>query len=116
MESSFSLRDINETEPRDTYNDKIKVFRKDGSAMLIDKGATVLDFAFYIHSELGYHFAYAMVDESRTQLPAYTRLNAGDRITIVTREDISPDITWFKYVKTSKAVHHLVRYFQGRIN
>lgn len=116
MDSSFSLRDINEIEPRDTYNEKIKVFRKDGSAMLIDKGATVLDFAFYIHSELGYHFAYAMVDESRTQLPAYTRLNAGDRITIVTREDISPDITWFKYVKTSKAVHHLVRYFQGRIN
>ncbi len=111
-DSSLALADINEIEPRDTYNEKIKVFRRDGSAMLIDKGATVLDFAFYIHSDLGYHFDYAMVDESKTQLPAYTRLNDGDTITVVANADISPDITWFNYVKTSKAVHFLVRFFQ----
>lgn len=111
-DSSLALADINEIEPRDTYNEKIKVFRRDGSAMLIDKGATVLDFAFYIHSDLGYHFDYAMVDESKTQLPAYTRLNDGDTITVVANPEIKPDISWFKYVKTSKAVHFLVRYFQ----
>ncbi len=110
-DKSLALADINEIEPRDTYNEKIKVFRKDGSSMLIDKGATMLDFAFYIHSDLGYHFDYAMVDESKTQLPAYTRLNDGDTITVVAKPEIHPDITWFKYVKTSKAVHFLVRYF-----
>ena len=110
-DSSLALADINEIEPRDTYNEKIKVFRRDGSAMLIDKGATVLDFAFYIHSDLGYHFDYAMVDESKTRLPAYTRLNDGDTITIVSNEKIVPGITWFKYVKTSKATHFLVHYF-----
>ena len=115
-DNSLVLTDINEIEPRDTYNEKIKVFRKDGSAMLIDKGATVLDFAFYIHRDLGYHFEYAMVDESRTQLPAYIRLNEGDMITIVKNENASPDITWFKYVKTSKAVNFLVRYFQPLIS
>lgn len=109
---SLALADINEIEPRDTYNEKIKVFRRDGSAMLIDKGATVLDFAFYIHSDLGYHIDYAMVDESKTQLPAYTRLNDGDTITVVANADISPDVTWFNYVKTSNAVHFLVRFFQ----
>ena len=109
--SSLALSDINEIEPRDTYNEKIKVFRKDGSSMLIDKGATVLDFAFYIHSDLGYHFDYAMVDESKTRLPAYTRLNDGDTITVVANAKIKPDISWFKYVKTSKATHFLVRYF-----
>ena len=113
-DSSLALADINEIEPRDTYNEKIKVFRRDGSAMLIDKGATVLDFAFNIHSDLGYHFVYAMVDESKTQLPAFTRLNEGDTITIVASAEINPDITWFKYVKTSKAVHFLVKYFQGK--
>lgn len=111
IDSSLSLTDVNEIEPRDTYNEKIKVFRKDGSAMLIDKGATVLDFAFYIHSALGYHFDYAMIDESKTQLPAYTRLNNGDTITVVANEEIMPDITWFKYIKTSKAVNFLVHYF-----
>ena len=110
-DSSLSLVDINEIEPRDTYNEKIKVFRRDGSFMLIDKGATVLDFAFYIHSDLGYHFDYAMIDESKTQLSAYTRLNEGDTITVVANANIEPDITWFKYVKTSKAVHFLVKYF-----
>ena len=110
--SSLSVGEVVVFEPRDTYNEKIKVFRRDGSSMLIDKGATVLDFAFYIHSDLGYHFDYAMVDESRTQLPVYTRLNEGDTITVVARPEIEPDINWFKYAKTSKAVHHLVKYFQ----
>ena len=115
-DSSLALADINEIEPRDTYNEKIKVFRRDGSAMLIDKGATVLDFAFYIHSDLGYHFDYAMVDESKTQLPAYTRLNDGDTITVVANADIEPTINWFKYIKTSKAVHFLVSFFAKQTN
>jgi len=114
VNSSLALTDINEIEPRDTYNEKIKVFRMDGSAMLIDKGATVLDFAFYIHGDLGLHFEYAMIDESKTQLPAYTRLNDGDTITIVAAPEIEPDFNWFKYVKTSRAVHFLVRFFQEK--
>lgn len=71
-----------------------------------------LDFAFNIHPELGLHFDYAMIDESKTHLPKYTRLNEGDLITIVSSEEIRPDITWFKYSRTSKAVHSLVKYFQ----
>lgn len=113
-DTSLALSEVNEIEPRDTYNEQIKVFRKDGSAMLIDKGATVLDFAFYIHSDLGYRFAYAMIDESKTQLPAYTRLNEGDTITIVADESVQPSISWFKYLKTSKAVHFLVSYLQAK--
>ena len=113
----LSLSDVNEIDPRDTYNEKIKVFRKDGSAMTIDKGATMLDFAFYIHSDVGYHFDHAeMMDSDRTHLQASTRLNEGDRIIIHTNENIKPDITWFKHVKTSKAVHHLIRYFQKNYN
>ena len=114
-DSVLAIREVNEIEPRDTYNEKIKVFRKDGTAMYIDKGATVLDFAFYIHTDLGYHFDYAMVDESQTRLPAYTRLNEGDTITVVSSAGISPRLSWFKYAKTSRAVYYLVRYFQGRI-
>ena len=113
-EGSF-FPEINEIDPRDTYNEKIRVFRKDGSAMLIDRGATVLDFAFAIHTDLGLHFDYAMIDESKTRLPAYTRLNDGDTITVVADQEVRPGITWFNYVRTKKAVHHLVSYFQGRI-
>lgn len=113
---SLALTEINEIDPRDTYNEKIKVFRKDGSSMLIDKGATVLDFAFHIHSDLGFHFNYAMVDESKTHLDKFTRLNEGDTITIEANEEIIPDLSWFQATKTSKATHFLVRYFSKESN
>ena len=114
-EGDFSLKDVNEIEPRDTYIEKIRVFDKDGSAVMIDKGATVLDFAFHIHTDLGLHFDYALMEDSKTRLPAYTRLNEGDTITIVANDQVVPNITWFNYIKTRRAVHHLVGFFQGKI-
>lgn len=87
---------------------KIKVFTRNGEAKYIDAGATMLDFAFLIHSELGFHFDYAMVDNNKTQRKAYDRLSPGDTVTIVTNPDIKPDIKWFKYVKTEKAIEHLI--------
>lgn len=111
-DSSFSIDNVNEVEPRDTYNEKIRVFRRDGTAMDIDQGATVLDFAFYIHTDLGLHFDHAIIDESKTKLPLSTRLSEGDLVTIVTSDKVSPDITWFKHVNTSRAKHTLVKYFQ----
>ena len=111
-DSNFSIDNVNEVEPRDTYNEKIRVFRRDGTAMDIDQGATVLDFAFYIHTDLGLHFDHAIIDESKTKLPLNTRLSEGDLVTIVTSDKVSPDITWFKHVNTSRAKHTLVKYFQ----
>ena len=111
-DSDFSISNVNKVDPRDTYNEQIKVYREDGSAMNIDKGATALDFAFYIHPNLGLHFDYAVTDEPAARLPRSTRLSEGDRITIVTDELVKPDITWFNDANTSLAKHHLVRYFQ----
>lgn len=108
---TFFIPDVNEIEPRETYNERIKVFARDGSAMMIDKGATVLDLAFYIDPKLGLHFDYAMVDESQIKLPMKTLLNDGDRITIVYSENVSPDLSWFLHAKTIRAKNHLVQYF-----
>ncbi len=110
-EGTFFQGTVDEVEPRDAYKPKIKVFRKDGTAMLIDKGATVLDFAFHIHTGLGLHFKYARLNGNSTQLPAYTRLNDRDTVVITEEEDVQPTFTWFKYVKTSRATDRLVRYF-----
>lgn len=99
----------------DTLNvKKIKLFKKDHSSLYIESGATMLDFAFAIHSEIGLHFDYALIDDSKTQHKAYERLNEGDTITIITNPDIKPTIQWFKYVKTSKAVEHLVKYLNNQ--
>ena len=111
-ENSLNIPDVSENDPRGNNGEKIKVFKKDGAAMFIDKGATVLDFAFAIHTDLGFHFKHATIDESKTPRPAYTVLSAGDTVTIESDEKISPSLSWFKYAKTSRAVNSLVFYFQ----
>ena len=113
-DGSLSIPDINEIDPRDSYNEKIKVFCRNGACKNIDKGATVLDLAFLIDKKCGFGFDYALIDESPIHLPASTRLNDGDRITIITNDHIKPEIDWFMNVKTSLAVHHLVNYFQRK--
>ena len=110
-EDSFFQGTVDSIEPRDAYKPKIKVFRRDGTAMMIDEGATVLDFAFHIHTGLGLHFKYACLNGNATQLPPYTRLADRDTVVIMEEEDIQPTFTWFKYVKTSRATDRLVRYF-----
>lgn len=112
METSadFEFEDISSSEPSDTFNNKIKVFKADGTEMYIDAGATVLDFAFAIHTEIGLHFEYALIDDSKTKLPAQYKLTEGDRITIEHSAEIEPNIHWFKNVRTSKAVNKLIYY------
>lgn len=110
-DKALRIPDVNDIDPRETYNRKIKVFRRDGSAMYIDERATVLDFAFHIHSELGYQFQYAKVNGTATQLPPYTRLNSGDTVIIEKSPDVAPTFNWFKYVRTVRATDHLVQYF-----
>lgn len=110
-EDTFFQETVDSIEPRDAYKPKIKVFRRDGTAMLIDQGATVLDFAFHIHTGLGLHFKYACLNGNATRLPPYTRLNDRDTVVITEGEDVQPTFTWFKYVRTSRATDRLVRFF-----
>ncbi|MBO4289340.1 MAG: HD domain-containing protein [Lachnospiraceae bacterium] len=110
-EKAFSMPNVNEYEPRESYNEQIKVFKRNGAAMNIDKGATALDFAFAIHTDLGYHFSYALVNESKAKQPLSYRLNEGDTVTIVDDPNVRPALFWFKQAKTSLAVSKLIQYF-----
>lgn len=105
----FNFKGVDEYDPKNTYTKKIKVFRRDGSPMYIEEGATVLDFAFAIHTEIGLHFDYAVVDGNPAKLGPYTRLNEGDLVIIYDSESVSPSLKWFKYVKTIKAIDKLVK-------
>ena len=108
----LSLGQVNEIDPRDTYKEKIKIFGRNGSAMFIDKGATVLDFAFQIGYETGCHFSHAVIEESQAKLSARTLLNDGDVITIVTDANIHPELSWFMYTRTALATRALICYFE----
>ena len=93
---------------------KIKVYRRDETAMYIEAGATFLDFAFAIHSEIGLHFNYATIDGSKTQRKPYEKINEGDIISVETDPTIEPNLHWFKYVKTGKAMDYLIKYLSGK--
>ena len=100
---------VDEERPKNTFTPKIKVYRRDGSAMYIEAGATVLDFAFAIHTEIGLHFKYANIDGNPSELPPYTPLSEGDLVSIEHSVEVVPSIKWFKYVKTSRATERLVK-------
>lgn len=114
----YKLGHINDVEDITDFGtavdgEKIKVYRRDKSAMYIESGATFLDFAFSIHSEIGFHFDYATIDGSKTQRKAYEKVNEGDVISIETDPQIEPSIRWFKYVKTNKSIDYLIKYFSS---
>lgn len=89
---------------------EINVFRKDGTVQSILAGATVLDFAFAIHSELGLNFEFAIINNTRQSLK--TVLNKGDTVEIKAGKTAAADLTWFKYVKTDLARDILIKHFK----
>lgn len=95
-----------------THDSEIKVFRKDGTAEIVEKGITVLDFAFKIHEDLGLHFGGAILNKNNRPLPAYTVISNGDTVEIIKSEKITADLNWFRYLKTDLAINYLIKYFK----
>jgi GTP pyrophosphokinase len=107
-------------EPDDTFRPMIHVYKKDGSIMEIDAQATVLDFAFAIHNDVGLCARHAYLNGRHAAIPLYTKLSEGDQVEIVADaskhhpEQNIPHATirWFEYVFTRKATKVLSRYLE----
>lgn len=82
-------------------SERIYVFTPDGDLRELRKGATVLDFAFDIHSSLGCSCTGAKINGK--VVPIRHELKNGDRVRITTSKKQKPNIDWLKYVVTSKA-------------
>lgn len=85
----------------DMYNDEIYVFTPKGDLHKLPKDATVLDFAFSIHSKLGASCVSAKVNGKNVSIRH--RLNSGDQIEIITSPNQTPKQDWLNFVTTSKA-------------
>jgi GTP pyrophosphokinase len=85
----------------DLYKDEIYVFTPKGTLIKLPKGATVLDFAFAVHTELGSKCVSAKVNEKN--VPIRYILNNGDTVAIQTQPTQSPKSGWLAFVTTSKA-------------
>lgn len=91
------------------YNDDIMVFTPQGRGIILPKGATALDFAFEIHSDVGKYAEYARIN-GRLQ-SVKTVLQRGDCVEIGTNEYVYPTTDWQSCVLTYKAKRQLRTYF-----
>ncbi len=83
------------------YAKEIYVFTPNGDIKSLPKGATALDFAFAIHTEVGMHCRAAKVNSRLTQISKV--LNSGDQVEIITSKNQKPKLAWLDIVKTARA-------------
>lgn len=115
---------INEAEPDEPEHKQIQVYRKDGKAMLIDDGATVLDFAFALHRDIGICARHALLNGTNKIVDLDTRLKPGDRVHVISdhfqgneEKDIPhATIRWFEYIHTRQATKALARWMEKNMD
>ena len=83
------------------YAKEIYVFTPNGDIKSLPKGATALDFAFAIHSEVGIHCRAAKVNGKLGQISQ--RLKSGDQVEIITSNAQKPKYAWLDFVQTARA-------------
>jgi GTP diphosphokinase / guanosine-3',5'-bis(diphosphate) 3'-diphosphatase len=83
------------------YGEGVYVFTPKGDLLILPNNATALDFAFCIHSDVGYHCKSVKVNNKLE--PLGYKLKNGDQITVVTDKSQKPTEAWLKMVVTGKA-------------
>ena len=94
------------------YNDDIIAYTPDGKGIILPKGATALDFAFEIHSELGLHAQYARINGQLSSVK--TELERGDVVLIGSNPEKTPKSDWLDYVTTFKAKSHITKFLNNQ--
>ncbi|HYD77247.1 bifunctional (p)ppGpp synthetase/guanosine-3',5'-bis(diphosphate) 3'-pyrophosphohydrolase [Ramlibacter sp.] len=93
----------------DLFPDAVYVFTPRSQILAMPRGATVVDFAYAIHSDVGDHTVAAKING--VQVPLRTELNNGDVVEVVTAPVSTPNPAWLGFVRTgrarSKIRHHL---------
>ena len=83
------------------YASEIFVFTPEGDLKSLPQGATPVDFAFNIHTEIGMHTRGAKINGKI--VPLSYRLRSGDQVEIITSEKSFPNPSWLDYVITTRA-------------
>jgi GTP diphosphokinase / guanosine-3',5'-bis(diphosphate) 3'-diphosphatase len=91
----------------DLFNQDVYVFTPRGEVKVFPAGATALDFAYAVHSEVGHHCTGAKVDGRL--VPIKHELASGETIEILTRPDQKPSRDWLRVAKTGNALTRIRR-------
>ncbi len=85
----------------DLFPEKVYVFTPKGEVKALPRGATPIDFAYAVHTEVGHHCAGARVDGRL--VPLSYQLKTGEQVEVITSTDRHPSRDWLKLVKTTRA-------------
>ena len=93
------------------YKSDIVVFTPKGEAHSLPYGASVLDFAYDVHTKIGSHAIGAKINHK--MMPVTMRLNTGDQVEVITAESAHPKAEWLDVVVTSKARQSIQDYLKS---
>ncbi len=95
----------------DLFPDEIYVFTPKGKIMALPRGATAVDFAYAVHTDIGHHCVAARVNYEL--LPLRTALKSGDHVEILTAPTARPNPSWLSFVSTGKARSRIRHFLKG---
>jgi len=95
----------------DLFPDEVYVFTPRGKILVLPKGATVIDFAYAVHTDVGNRCVAARID--RRMVPLGTRLYSGQTLDVITSNVARPDPGWLNFVVTGKARANIRSYLKN---
>ncbi|MDB5879427.1 MAG: bifunctional (p)ppGpp synthetase/guanosine-3,5-bis(diphosphate) 3-pyrophosphohydrolase [Variovorax sp.] len=94
----------------DLFPDAVYVFTPKSQIMALPRGATVVDFAYAIHSNIGDHTSAARINGD--QVPLRTELKNGDVVEVITAPVSTPNPAWLGFVRTGRARSKIRHYLK----
>ena len=103
--NEFLLNIKQDLSPIDIY-----LFTPKGKIIILPKGSTPIDFAYFIHTDLGNHCMGAKINSKVVKLN--TKLQNGDMVEIIASNDVEPNSEWLEFVTTGRAMSKIKQYLK----
>lgn len=110
LTSESSNSDVVEIFKVDMFPTEVYVFTPNGDVKSLPAGSTIVDFAYSVHSEVGFHCQHGKINNRL--VPLKTKLQNGDIVEIVTHRKSHPHAGWLDFVRTSTARNKIRSYLR----
>ena len=110
LERGDSAEEFLENSRLHMYQDQVFCFTPKGDLISLPRGATPIDFAYQVHTDLGHHTVGAKVNG--VHVPLHTPLRNGDQVEIIRTKEQTPSPLWEQFVVTGRARAEIRRYLR----
>ena len=110
LERGESSEEFYEHSKLNLYQDQVFCFTPKGMLISLPRGATPIDFAYFVHTDVGNTAVGAKINGAHT--PLHTPLKNGDQVEIIRSEEQTPSPMWERFVATGRARSEIRRYLR----